>query len=67
MSPKIGLRNHPTRVSRYSKMSNMALIDAKLILCNPFAAVRLGSSRYETTQAIADSNAIHPAICAHLP
>ena len=67
VSPQRRLRSHPTRVSRYSKMSSMALIDAKLILCTPFAAVHLGSSRYETTQTIADSNATHPAIRAHLP
>lgn len=67
MSPERGHQSHPTRVSRYSKMSSMALIDAKLILCTPFAAVHLGSSRYETTQTIADSNATHPALCAHLP
>ena len=45
----------------------MALLDANLILCNPFATVHLGSSRHETTQTTADSNAIHPAIRANLP
>ena len=53
-------------MSRYNKMISIALIDAKLILCTPFAAVHLGNNTYEATQVNAASNTIPSAICCLL-